>query len=629
MLAEFQSAPFDPADARTALKQLPERSAVFALYGEAANAEPYIGRTPNLRGRLERLLLPSPRHPKRLQLAGRVRRIEWRLTGSDFESLLLQFELLERVFGPKALERMHLAAPSFVRFLGSNRYPRVVVTNRPSRREADWTYGPFASRAAAERFAEETLKLFLLRRCVEDLDPNPSHPGCVYSEMKMCLAPCYQGCTDERYAEEAAGVERFLATRGESKLVQLRAERAEASANLEFEQAAAAHAQVLKAEAVRALAPELVRPLSQLRAIVLQPQPSPARWPFFSTRMAACGGRPLFRPSACGSRTSSRDPPRCLRNPLRLKQFPRSLRLRPGSRRVRQPEGSTRHSAPATSMPRAQFAACLRRGSKRCLRSSRQPARPRMRRSGRGIWRCSSGGFTGRRRGGRARSSSPRRTVVGLSGPSCAGLAGWRRRAWRRPKFMKAKVDLRAELAVGRNALDPGRVPEIAEWIGELPRRIPRLIELIWDDDPGVASRAADVLERISRWASPALLRAIAEFKEPLIGLLAESGLPKVRWNLALTLPRLKLTVPECRRMAETLSGYLDNRSSIVKTAALHGLADLTRQDESLRAGVVDLLRMAERTGTPAMRARSRILLKAMERAGRKEVRRSSLHMFD
>ena len=240
---------------------------MFALYGEAANAEPYIGRTPNLRGRLERLLTPSAKHPKRLQLAGRVRRIEWRLTGSDFESLLLQFELLERVYGPKSLERMHLGAPSFVRFLGSNRYPRVVVTNRPSLREADWAYGPFASRAAAERFAEETLKLFLLRRCVEDLDPTPSHPGCVYSEMKMCLAPCYQGCTDERYAEEAAGVEQFFATRGDSRLVQLRAQREEASANLEFEQAAAAHAQVLKAEAVRALASELVRPMSQLRAV--------------------------------------------------------------------------------------------------------------------------------------------------------------------------------------------------------------------------------------------------------------------------------------------------------------------------------------------------------------------------
>jgi excinuclease ABC subunit C len=270
-----QSLPFDPADPKAALAQLPQAPAVFALYGEEAHFEPYVGRTPNLRGRLERLLQPSARHPRRLQLAGRVRRIEWRLTGSEFESLLAQFFLLDGIYGAKSLERMHLGAPAFVRFLGSNPYPRIVVTHRPSQREADWAYGPFQSRTAAERFADEALKLFLLRRCTEDLDPNPTHPGCVYSEMKMCLAPCYQGCTDERYGEESAAVEGFLATRGESRLVVLRTERDQASANLEFESAAAIHAQVQRVEAVRALAPELVRPLSQLRAVILQASANP------------------------------------------------------------------------------------------------------------------------------------------------------------------------------------------------------------------------------------------------------------------------------------------------------------------------------------------------------------------
>ncbi|MGD0547989.1 MAG: excinuclease ABC subunit C, partial [Terracidiphilus sp.] len=265
---ELESLPFDPANAKAALAQLPAASAVFALYGAEAHTEPYIGRTPNLRGRLERLLQPSEKHPRRLQLAGRVREIRWRLTGSEFESLLVQFELLEKVHGTKCLERMHLGAPSFIRFLGSNAYPRITVTNRPSQREAGWAYGPFSSRAAAERFADEALKLFLLRRCTEELAPNPDHPGCVYSEMKMCLAPCYQGCTDERYAQEAAAVERFLATRGESRLVQLRTERDSASANLEFEAAAALHSQVMRVESVRALAPELIRPLAELRAVI-------------------------------------------------------------------------------------------------------------------------------------------------------------------------------------------------------------------------------------------------------------------------------------------------------------------------------------------------------------------------
>jgi excinuclease UvrABC nuclease subunit len=273
--AAMEQLAFDPAAARAALDLLPCKPAVFSLHAAEAHAEPYIGRTPNLRGRLERLLQPSPKHPRRLQLAARVRLIRWRLTGSDFESLLVQFALLENAFGAKCLERMHLGAPAFLRFFGGNSYPRLAVTNRPSQREAAWAYGPFASRAAAERFAEETLKLFQLRRCTDDLSPHPDHPGCVYSEMKMCLAPCFQGCTDARYAEEAAAVERFLATRGQSRLAALRAARDAASANLEFESAAALHAQVLRVEAVRALAPELVQPLSRLRAVVLQASAQP------------------------------------------------------------------------------------------------------------------------------------------------------------------------------------------------------------------------------------------------------------------------------------------------------------------------------------------------------------------
>jgi excinuclease UvrABC nuclease subunit len=272
---ESPSLPFDPANPKATLAQLPQSPAVFALFGAEAHSEPYIGRTPNLRARLERLLQPSAKHPRRLQLAGRVRRVEWQLTGSEFESLLKQFSLLEGIYGAKSLERMHLRAPAFVRFLGGNPYPRITVTHRPSQREAGWAYGPFSSRAAAERYSEEALKLFLLRRCTDDLDPNPSHPGCVYSEMKMCLAPCYKGCTDKRYGEESAAVESFLATRGESRLVVLRTERDQASANLEFESAAALHAQVQRVESVRALASELVRPLSQLRAVILQGSANP------------------------------------------------------------------------------------------------------------------------------------------------------------------------------------------------------------------------------------------------------------------------------------------------------------------------------------------------------------------
>jgi hypothetical protein len=188
---------------------------------------------------------------------------------------------------------------------------------------------------------------------------------------------------------------------------------------------------------------------------------------------------------------------------------------------------------------------------------------------------------------------------------------------------MATKESIHHMLEPGRR-LDAGRVWEVVELVDGQPGKLARLVECLWDEDPAVANRAADALERLSR-ESPARAQ---KWKEPLLGLLAEATEKKLRWNLALLIPRLKLTVFECRRVAEVLRSYLDDKSSIVKTSSLHGLADLTRQDPAMLPDVLDLLRVMGRSGTPAMRARSRILLEKIEKPGKERRAQSSLHMF-
>ena len=188
---------------------------------------------------------------------------------------------------------------------------------------------------------------------------------------------------------------------------------------------------------------------------------------------------------------------------------------------------------------------------------------------------------------------------------------------------MPRRIDLRAELAIGSHVLHPGRVPELAALVAAQPRRAVRLIELLWDDDPGVTSRAADVLERISRHPSPALSRLLDESREALLGLLPDARFMKLRWNLAFIIPRLGLSLAEARRAAAALYTFLEDRSSIVKTAALHGLADLTRHDPESLPAVLDLLRIQGRSGTPAMRARSRHLIPRLDPSARPTRRRA------
>jgi len=255
--------------------EIPAAPGVFALFGEEEHAEPYISRTPNLRRRIRRLLDARPDQSKRLQLAGRVVRIEIALTGSDFEALLRLYEATSAAFGERARKRLHLKSPSLLRMTVENAYPRVYVTHRISKAGMADLYGPFPSRVAAERFCEDMLDLFKLRRCVEDLAPDPAFPGCVYSEMKKCLAPCFQGCTDARYGEEAAAVRAFLRTRGESLVEALKRERDQASELMEFEKAAELHTRLTRAEAVAAEVAEAVRPLAHLDGVVVQAAAEP------------------------------------------------------------------------------------------------------------------------------------------------------------------------------------------------------------------------------------------------------------------------------------------------------------------------------------------------------------------
>ena len=275
------SIPFDPATPATALSQLPEAPAVFALFAADPHAEPYLARTSNLRRRLSRFLDAKPSQTKRLRLTERVVRIEYAPTGSAFESDLVLYAASLQAFGERGRKRLHLHSPALLKMSVKNPYPRVYVTNKVTKSALDSLYGPFPSRAAAERYLEEMLNLFFLRRCYPDLNPDPAFPGCIYSEMKMCLAPCFQGCTNERYAEEAARVRAFLDTNGQSQLAELARDRDLASDALDFERAATLHARIQKVEAVAGLASEAVHPLSRLRALIVQPAAEPGHVALF------------------------------------------------------------------------------------------------------------------------------------------------------------------------------------------------------------------------------------------------------------------------------------------------------------------------------------------------------------
>src|SRR6185312_2575960 len=225
-----------------------------------------------LRKRLQRLLAPPESQSKRLNLRERVAVIEYSVAGSDFESTVLLYWLLRKQFPQSYQKRLRLRPAALVRFNLENQYPRAYVTTRIGRLTGKCLYyGPFRSRAVADKFLNDSLDLFKMRRCTFDLNPDPSFPGCVYSEMKMCLVPCFKGCTDEAYAAEVARVQEYFDSGGQSLLRELEAERERLSAELDFEAAAAQHAKVAKIKSILSACDDICGRLDRLDAVIIQP----------------------------------------------------------------------------------------------------------------------------------------------------------------------------------------------------------------------------------------------------------------------------------------------------------------------------------------------------------------------
>jgi hypothetical protein len=160
-------------------------------------------------------------------------------------------------------------------------------------------------------------------------------------------------------------------------------------------------------------------------------------------------------------------------------------------------------------------------------------------------------------------------------------------------------------LLKGEDRRTIGRSDEVAKMVSRNPRLFSRLVAGLWAEDARVRMRAADAAEKVTRTNREVL----QHYKKELLGLLAEAQEQELRWHLAAMIPRLALNTKEREQAAAALEGYLDDRSSIVKTFALQGLADLADAEPRMRLRVIETLREAARTGTPAMRARSRKLL--------------------
>jgi excinuclease ABC subunit C len=266
---------FNPEHDAEFFALLPEHPAVCLIEPREETAQPHLIRTASLRRRLQRLLGPPDPASKRLNLREFARQVRYRVTNSAFEQSLTYYRIARQYFPKRYKDLMRLRPSPVLKINLKNAYPRCYVTRHISVNEEGEPaggiyYGPFPSRKAAQAYADSVLDFFKVRRCQIKIRRDPSFPGCIYSEMKMCLAPCFAGCTKEEYDTEVSRLVEFLETNGGSLRATYERERERASDDLDFEHAATVHKKLEKLDDALRAGPEIARRVQDLNAVILQ-----------------------------------------------------------------------------------------------------------------------------------------------------------------------------------------------------------------------------------------------------------------------------------------------------------------------------------------------------------------------
>lgn len=135
------------------------------------------------------------------------------------------------------------------------------------------------------------------------------------------------------------------------------------------------------------------------------------------------------------------------------------------------------------------------------------------------------------------------------------------------------------------------------------------LVAGLADSDRLVRMRSADAVEKVTRehldWLIP--------WKRYLLLEVAAAEEKELRWHVAQLIPRLKMTAAEREIAVEILNEYLRDKSSIVRTFSMQALTDLAESDPVLRLQVRALIERLTQSGTPAMKARGRKLLRKLD----------------
>jgi len=218
------------------LASLPESPGVY-LMRDANGKVIYVGKALVLRDRVRSYFGQTAlRDAKTARLVGDIADIEWIVTESELEALILESQLIKRHSPRYNIRLKDDKRYPYIKITMEEEFPRVLVVRRMAH-DGGRYFGPFTSSQAVHQSLDLIRRIFPYRTCNREITGEDRRP-CLYYHIDRCSGPCIGAISREAYRQTMDRIALFLEGRQEEIVASLRREMETASAHLEFERAA-------------------------------------------------------------------------------------------------------------------------------------------------------------------------------------------------------------------------------------------------------------------------------------------------------------------------------------------------------------------------------------------------------
>lgn len=217
------------------LKTLPTKPGVYQ-YFDANGRIIYVGKAVNLRNRVRSYFHASVDSTKTERLVAEIADLEWIITDTELEALLLESNLIKRHKPRFNIRLKDDKRYPYIKVEWQNDYPKVLSVRKMAQDGARY-FGPFTNAGAVYQTLDTLRRAFPYLTCDREITGHDQR-ACLYYDIKLCNAPCIGAVTRDQYRATIDQLCRVLEGRTDGILTDLERRMTAAAEAMQFEQAA-------------------------------------------------------------------------------------------------------------------------------------------------------------------------------------------------------------------------------------------------------------------------------------------------------------------------------------------------------------------------------------------------------